>query len=70
MTESAEPAEPAEPDWHPIADQLARALRHLPCSCAYKRVNGIPLWVNGQRVLEKACSRCAALERYDEAGAT
>lgn len=59
--------EPAAPDYLAIAGDLARTLRHSPCSCAYKRVNGIPFWENGQRVLERACGRCRALERYDAA---
>lgn len=55
-----------------ITEQLYRALKRMPCSCAYKRnPEGKWMWAipagGGQlsRILEMKCAKCAACERYE-----
>jgi hypothetical protein len=49
-----------------LQDQLYASLIVYPCRCAYVRTaNGQPLFKAGERVLEKQCSRCAAIAEYE-----
>jgi hypothetical protein len=50
-----------------LQKQLYDSLVMYPCRCIYVRAtNGQPLFKEGKRVLEKQCSRCAAIASYEE----
>jgi len=50
-----------------LLEQLYAALQSSPCRCVYERSKGRPVFVKGERVLEKRCSRCAAIAAYQGA---
>lgn len=62
-----------EPDWPAIAAALCLVARSAGCRCEFERTKGgVPIWFPDDhggigRKLIKRCSRCIALERYDEA---
>lgn len=49
-----------------IARALYLSLRAYPCRCAYVRQNQMALWNEGQRILEITCSRCLAIQHYED----
>ena len=49
---------------------LYASLQAYPCRCTYARLpSGQPLFKEGERVLEKQCSRCVAVASYDSLNA-
>jgi len=49
-----------------LQKQLYDSLLVYPCRCIYARApNGQPLFKEGERVLEKQCSRCAVIADYE-----
>jgi hypothetical protein len=47
---------------------LYTALKIYPCRCAYTRApNGQAVFKEGERILERRCSRCIAVAIYEQA---
>jgi len=42
-----------------IADRLYAVLATMPCSCTMK-------WIDGKHIIVKMCSRCRAINEYNE----
>ena len=49
----------------PLIDRLYRIAKLHGCTCVYKRQAGLPVYAQNQRVLEKRCARCEAVEEYE-----
>lgn len=60
-------------DWRQIADALSLAARTAGCRCEYERTKGgVPIWFPMEgggigRKLIRRCSKCLAVDAYDEA---
>lgn len=54
-------------DWQLVAGQLYASLKAMPCRC---QMVGKAAWhFRAQTVVAQRCSRCAAIEAYDQLAA-